>query len=164
MSLLLQLAWDPIVLANVTHMQQGYFMLLAPKYLLASRRKLFQWRDSQIIVISTKPTKMVIHCFYVPSTPHSMATQLLDTFQKQRKKSTLYPRALNSYAKEWSQLKNEIPVNLMPLLDAAAENSFCLFIYRQQFLLLWLINSILFAQLLQKGEYYWRERIHEENK
>lgn len=93
-----------------------------------------------------------------------MATWLLDAFQNQKKKPALYPTALDSCAREWSQLKNEIPLNLLPLLEAAAENSFCLFICRQQLFPLWLINFILFVQPLQKGEDYWREGIHGEKK
>lgn len=67
-------------------------------------------------------------------------------------------------AREWSQLKTEIPLNLLPLLEPAAENSFCLFISRQQLFLLWLITFILFIQHLQKEEDYIREYVGRRNK
>lgn len=93
-----------------------------------------------------------------------MATWLLETFQKQRQNPTFHPTVLDSCARERSQLKNEIPLNLLPLLEAAAENSFCLFISRQQLFLLWLITFILFIQPLQKGEDYIREYMGRRNK
>lgn len=92
-----------------------------------------------------------------------MATWLLDTFQKQRQKPTFHPTVVDFYAREWSQLKTEIPLNFLPLLEAAAENSFCLFISRQQLFLLWLITFILFIEPLQKGEDYIREYMGRRN-
>lgn len=146
-----------IVLAHAIQTQRGYLMFLLPNPFLLHWQESFSSEDSRIILMVPKPKKVVTHCSCVPSAPHPMATWLLDTFEKQRQKPTLHPTALDSCAREWSQLKNEIPLNLLPLLEASAGNSFCLFISRQQLFLLWLITLIFFIQPLQKGEYYCRE-------